>query len=222
MPLIDNFDNAGDGTQLSYDITTRRVSGGEDVRITDVREWRALTLGAARLYALTAINKAPSTGAAGEFGFSFVNEFISGVRGSFLMMYERSVQFGITADNVNIGSYILTRTIDISSIVIGGSLDGFYINEFNPAPQAYGSGDWPVTVRISRTTPTGSPTIWYAVRPIFGESGGTVITSGTSSPYVDVSLKGPSIIIAHATLILGSDVYAARAAHIGIYTETEE
>lgn len=221
MPLIDDFDNAGDGEQLTYDITTRRVNGGEDVRITDVREWKGLTLGAARLKALVDVNKAPSTGATGEFGFSMVQEYISSSLSSFLMMYERSVQFSISLDSNVINSYILTRTIDISSVVVGGSLSGYYINEFSPAPQAYDPEDWPVTVRISRTTGSGTPVLWYAVRPIFGESGGTVITNSTSSSYVDVSLTGPSIVIAHATLAINADVRAARAAHIGVYTETE-
>jgi len=221
MALIDDFDNAGDGEQITYDITTRRVSGGEDVRITDVREWKGLTLGAARLKALVDVNKAPSTGATGEFGFSMVQECISSATGSFLMMYERSIQFSISLDSNVIGSYILTRTIDISSVVVGGTLSGLYINEFSPSPRAYNPDDWPVTVRISRTTPSGTPTIWYAVRPIFGESGGTIITNTTTISYVDVSLTGPSIILAHATLIVGSDLYAARAAHIGVYTETE-
>lgn len=221
MALIDNFDNAGDGEQLTYDITTRRVNGGEDVRITDVREWKGLTLGAARLKALVDVNKAPSTEATGEFGFSMVQECISSSLSSLLMMYERSVQFSISLDSNVINSYILTRTIDISSVVVGGSLSGLYINEFSPAPQAYDPEDWPVTVRISRTTGSGTPVLWYAVRPIFGESGGTVITNTTSSAYVDVSLTGPSIVIAHATLAIGADVFAARAAHIGVYTETE-
>lgn len=192
MALISNFNNAGEGVQVIYDVTFRPVDTTDsdigpsiEIMIDDRREWKGLSLDAAQNKAISSSNQNSTN------GNQVVYPDISPVRASF----SREINFSISRSNEIIRGYTLTRIITIkafasrntTSIVSGSPTAAPAITPFGGAGLTY-----PLTVNITKVA-TATYTKVHALH-IIGET--TANIQWVLSATANVVVPWPCIILA--------------------------